>query len=49
MFILCRREISEFSAAAVKSEANGIFHVAASEVNWIGKLAPRVSLCFLTG
>lgn len=32
--------MSEFSApgAAVRSEANGIFHVAASDMNWIGKL-----------
>lgn len=35
-------------AAAVKSDANGIFHVAASEMNWIGRLSQIVKL-ILTG
>lgn len=36
------------AAAAVKSDANGIFHVAASEMNWIGRLSQIVKL-ILTG
>lgn len=36
------------AAAAVKSDANGIFHLAASEMNWIGRLSQIVKL-ILTG